>query len=790
MDDWSEIAIEIVERFDAYIIPLISKSQPLAKLNLDKWRDSDLPPEKLPSKDPGIIKHWAQRATAYGVVPSDKFLILDVDVKKEQNGRASLKFLSKAGLPTKTFAVRTPTGGLHLYFQHPDHYKPAQSVGTNVRFDDEDVQSKWDDLQAAFDGTTGIDTRYGWGYAVGPGSKFDDMEYSLVDSSDLARIPSDLYLGYLGGVTSRRPTIETAKDILEDISDGSIKAGSRNEHARDVTFKLSLQRLPDSIAHDQIIKLQAKYDDSDGEAPTVDELWDMYERAKEKVGDLVGDLLGRYIFVTTGNKVLDTFTGLVFRLEEFKASYTGQLVPVEINGNIKMKNPVEVWQGSKDRIVVHDIIFNIALDHGVVAVSKQKGSALFYNTFIPPRIIDYTDVTESEMGREIGEACIKVVENVVTSSYDRGWFRKWVGQMLFDHANRPAWHWHIFSAARGIGKDTLGNIISTLYGDDNVAKFGMEVFKDKSNTEFFNCGLGIMSDFEPVSGQGGRSAILSQFKALTGTNVGRMRAMYQDGQQRAVSLRFLLLSNSYNDFPVDKDDRRIFKCESHGISLDSRIYALTHCFTDPNGVTEEMRDAYNLYFLDSDIEYARALLLDYFRTSGYEEMSSQFDCPQNDIKEENTATTEPKYFTDIRGAIRHKVFVFASDIVTRDTLHIFLKSINIGTGADTVLRDLQDAGILRKMYRAASNGKKRQVNTRLGYMKYDDDLLMIRSIGEEVPTTLFACRNFDHWCHLTAKRRPKEELMKIIDYPNIKDGWNAKTAEMMKANKVVPIDGS
>jgi hypothetical protein len=319
-----------------------------------------------------------------------------------------------------------------------------------------------------------------------------------------------------------------------------------------------------------------------------------------------------------------------------------------------------------------------------------------------------------------------------------------------------------------------------------VARFGTEAFEDKSNVEFFNCGLGIMSDFAPISGQGGKSRTLAQFKALTGAGTGRMRAMYMDGQQRSVSLRFLMLSNSYNDFPVDNEDRRLFKCESKGRTLHPKIYALTHCFTDPERVTKDMIEQYNLVFNQDDLDYARALMLDYFRMSGYEEMSTQFDCPQNAIKEDNKATTEPKYYQDIRKAIEHKVFVFASDIVTRDSLSLFLNHIKCATSPDTVLQDLLDKGILHKVKGRSSRGSTRLTKMRSGFLKYDEDLAQIIEVGEPTTCNVYTCRATRQWMEETLAKRPRDEFKKIINYPNIIDGWSPKIAKLLKHN-IVPI---
>jgi len=790
-NNWAELAIEISQRFGAYIIPLADKNRPMAAINKDLPKHKDKPIDQLPSTDPNIIRKWARTFPGYGVMPGDAFLIIDVDIKDDpkkgrQHGKECMKFLKEAGLPTDTFVVKSPSGGMHFYYQHPIHYDPIMGANVVVKFEDAAMAQKWEAMRAVQGDSSGIDTRYGLSYVAGPGSVFDGKSYELLLNKDLASIPPTLCIGVKQPIVSSNPKAKRGRGLEMPIP-GSIKM-DRNTHAKDWTFQLAITRQPEGIARPLIQQLVLAYDNSDGEAPTYDEVWSMYERATEKLDDVVAELLATRIYIVKGRRVLNIHTGEIIRIEELQGQYENRKIPVPAaNGSIKMVNPVIQWINSPDRLSVHDEMFDISLPHGIVDVPLQKGVSQYYNKFIPPDIISFDHVTETDMGNRIGKACIQIIENIVTSPYDREWFRKWVGQMLFDPGMRPAWHWHIFSNARGIGKDTLADIIAKLYGVSNVARFGTEAFEDKSNTEFFNTGLGIMSDFTPISGQGGKSKVLAQFKALTGSKTGRMRAMYADGQQRTVSLRFIMLSNSYNDFPVDSEDRRLFKCESKGIRLKPEAYNLAHCFIEPEVIWAKPEEERDYDFDLNDVRYAHALLVDYFLTSGYEEMLHQYDCPQNDIKDENQATTEPKYFQDIRRAIEHELYIFAADVITKDMLGLFLKSIRVDTSPSAVLQDLLDKGILQKIERKTTAGSRRSFVTPLGMMVYDEDMLRIRVVGKETNMPVYACRNFHHWCNLKATRRVKDEIKKIINYPNIKDGWSEKTAAMLK-NNITPID--
>lgn len=143
-----------------------------------------LPGSKVPPK--GVL--WRAEATTdeakirawwafnpdynYGVAGGDGWLIVDVDAGK--NGYASLLDVD---LPD-TLTVRTPGGGLHLYYRGPDVANSVDRVAP------------------------GIDIRSKGGYVVGPGSVFTDADgakgysgaYTLVDDRDAAEAPAGFVL--------------------------------------------------------------------------------------------------------------------------------------------------------------------------------------------------------------------------------------------------------------------------------------------------------------------------------------------------------------------------------------------------------------------------------------------------------------------------------------------------------------------------------------------------------------------------------------------------------------------
>lgn len=98
---------------------------------------------------------------------ASRLWVLDLDVKHGVDGAANMRALAAGReLPT-TFTVRTPSGGLHLYFRH------VEGLGNT-----------------AGKLAPGVDTRGQGGYVLAPGSVIDGEAYDVVHSAPIAEIPA------------------------------------------------------------------------------------------------------------------------------------------------------------------------------------------------------------------------------------------------------------------------------------------------------------------------------------------------------------------------------------------------------------------------------------------------------------------------------------------------------------------------------------------------------------------------------------------------------------------------
>ncbi|KAB7783671.1 AAA family ATPase [Methylorubrum populi] len=106
-----------------------------------------------------------------GLATGDGLLVVDVDMKPGQDGARSLFALDMQGLVPETRTVRTPSGGLHLYYRVPVNCRVANSVGRLA---------------------ANVDVRAENGYVVAPGSVTEKGVYVLEHDLPIADAPAEL----------------------------------------------------------------------------------------------------------------------------------------------------------------------------------------------------------------------------------------------------------------------------------------------------------------------------------------------------------------------------------------------------------------------------------------------------------------------------------------------------------------------------------------------------------------------------------------------------------------------
>lgn len=760
--DLASSALYLCKKFNTKVFPVSTKNKPVFPwINVE----DGTPADRQPSNDPDIINAWCQRYTALALIAGADLLIVDIDVKEGQNGKASLKFMRDHGLPVRTFACKTPSGGLHLYYNTPFHYTPKQGANLKVLFDDPMARDAWDALQEDYE-SSGVDIRHKNGYVLVPGSVTPKGKYTLIQDIELANIPINIQIGRAGGVKVRNVSV---KNDSREILGSFIGIGERDQAILTFTMDLARKNLPDDMAKVLVRERLKDCDNSDGEAPDFDSSWDKYIRARDKVNDIVDTLILDKVYIAQNQRVISQSSGYVQRFEDLRKMLENKQVSIETTtstGDVRLRkmNPADIWLTDPDRKDVLEVIFDPRFGKGIVHCSRHQGytDGLYYNQFEPP---DLSPKNATEVGERIFKATIRLIENVITIPKDREWFLKWLGMSIFEPDFRPAWHWHIFGRTRGSGKTTLTKVVRALCGERNCVDLDIDSFEKAFNTELFDCYIGLMNDFTSVSGNSGASQKLNTaFKRITGTDKYVKQAKYIESTQSPIFVRFIFTSNNGRDFPVDEGDRRLYKCESKGVKLDNETLVLVHGIISENASSNIEKTKLGFRIEKEDVEYGRWLMYEYLRTCGYEDMRKARDCPVNESKDEYIEAAKIGYLSEFERYIAHKSFVFGVDIVTEQTLQAFLNKINVKTKVNAIIAELLEHDIIKKVpAHIKSTGKTRTHQILLPMLTYDPDMDEIIISGESERRYLcYAVRNFDIWLHPKASRYCKKEQMGLV----------------------------
>lgn len=160
-------------------------------------------PLKYNSKGEQILHSWKEEATTdikqiekwfidkdynIGICTGDGLAVIDVDVKQSLKGKELIEKF--AGDFPKTYTVRTPSGGFHLY------YKVDRPIKNRVRIYDE------------------IDIRGDNGYVVGEGSSIDH-KYYVSNNKEIA-VANDFVYQFLEATNQMKQVQDTSYEKIDE----------------------------------------------------------------------------------------------------------------------------------------------------------------------------------------------------------------------------------------------------------------------------------------------------------------------------------------------------------------------------------------------------------------------------------------------------------------------------------------------------------------------------------------------------------------------------------------------
>jgi len=191
-------------------------------------------PEHATSDPARIEEIWSERDYNIGVC-TDDLIVIDVDVKNGKQGMMSLLDLE---LPLDTLTVKTPTGGLHLYYQGPSVANSAGKLGE------------------------GLDVRSFHGYVIAPGSQTVDGAYRLavdggvlpIPGHVLAKLPrpTDRFTNGLDVELDDPAAVEHARQWLER-HEPAVEGRGGDDHTYRTALKLRDFGVSEAVALDLLL---------------------------------------------------------------------------------------------------------------------------------------------------------------------------------------------------------------------------------------------------------------------------------------------------------------------------------------------------------------------------------------------------------------------------------------------------------------------------------------------------------------------------------------------------------
>lgn len=191
----------------AKAVALAAQGFRLFRVNSQTHRPSKSGWPSTASADPAVVEREFTDAVGDSVednpaiATGQGLLVVDIDVKGNKGGAASLMDLVAEGLPTDTRTVRTPSGGLHFYYRVDDARGFANRQG-------------WRE---------GVDVRGFNGFVFAPGAVKSGREYVVELDLPIADLPSN-FADELSRARSSRfdgeippaPGVEPDSDVFID----------------------------------------------------------------------------------------------------------------------------------------------------------------------------------------------------------------------------------------------------------------------------------------------------------------------------------------------------------------------------------------------------------------------------------------------------------------------------------------------------------------------------------------------------------------------------------------------
>ena len=680
---------------------------PVHKKNpqLERWPD-------LATTDHVVIKSWYdgkyRYCDSFGVCPGRDSLVIDVDIKDGKKGKESLKWLKQAGLPIETFAVRTRSGGLHLYYKFPpipDTLYVKSVVG-------------WDFNGRKLDG---IDIRGTRGFVVGPTG---DNGYTLVQDRDLSTLPENVQSALpIGNIVKEVVNTQSANQLVSEEASalrGNIPEVISKGQRHDTLIRL-MASWARKVSYDNAMLLLeiaiSRCEDQDSDPIDIQEYIPRLDEAYKKFEPIVKEkldwMLDNIVFIESGPRI--------YNID--KPGNVGTMTMPEARGFFA--NWI-IWEETSTGATKPISVFDRWIKHTARKSSPQVGykpvkETLYTCGATGIEIINSYRAPDFEIRETEIDAAPFLDFVTFLLQDDVEIFLDWCAHLIQQPEKKLAWAPVIVSTKEGLGKNFLFSIIAKLVGQWNTKNISAGLFIKTFNTFLVNSILVLINELEEVDAKK-RFEIVSKLKGYITESHQTIEPKGINAYPAEIFTNFILFSNKEDAIHISDDSRRFLIHINYNKPKEKDYYVSLSKWLTEGGY----QAIYNLLAARDIANFA------WF---GHAPSTASKAVMVN----AGLSTEEAV----LRDAINNSSSVFRSDIITRDSLLYFInnklpKGLNVHSSRiKYILRENFESLPLLDGVR-----KGRQIRVPIIDHRSDEDLLIAGDMEKQV---IYTCRNHDKW---------------------------------------------
>jgi len=589
----------------------------------------------------------------YGVNPRGRrAIVLDVDVKGNKVGAASLKALVKDfKLSLNTFCVKTKSGGLHLYYSYDGVPEEFYVKGT------------------AIDGYKDIDIRADNNFLNGP---FPNGNYTIIKNESLSSLPSKLIeelplqpiaKGLQVVVNNKDAEALEYKDpLLKGLIPDVIPLGERDntiirligswarKHPIETTLQLTKAAIiacekdpKDKISiNDYIPKIESTYEKLAFRPLTPDMLAWMEDHLI-----LIPERRSVYMRNLPAHKALISKDAAIDRYK----NWIYYLEPPE-GSNSKKKSKVQcfpAWMESPRRQDCRSFGYYPS-DERIVYCDVQDCDVV--NTYSAPfQEFKYNEKTYDDHISKFLEFCDYLFEDHAQFMLD------WVAHQVQKPNEKLSFAPVMYSEARGVGKNLFFDIVKNLVGKWNTTEAEVTEVVDKHCEFALRHHLVLINeasiDARDKRALNTRRNILETLKSKITENMQTVEPKYIGRFNVRSYVNYIVATNNLDAIPMEQQDRRFFVMDLRAKKMDKEFYELLwEMARSPLDEPEVLHRSYALrqYMMKRDVSKVNRGDVAVFTEAKQEMIDANKSSEQIDLDE----------------AIMNHYSIFRSDVITKE----------------------------------------------------------------------------------------------------------------------------